>query len=233
MSKMKSIIKHNNKSIIASWILEKFPEGYQNLRYIEPFVGNGSILLNKDKSIEEVAGDSDLNIINLWKVIKDESKVLKKRLSKTRYSEKVFNEIKKLNDKEYSKQAATEISLRRMSKSDNKETFDQLDRKKANQNWKQLVDSIDLISDRVSSVYFLNIKPIEIISKFDNEKTFCFCSPPNSENSGDFIDICSQLKSFRGKAMFCAENSTVYRRLFSEWKCIKNKNKKHVIWCNF
>ena len=233
MSKIKPIIKTNNKSTIFSWILEKFPEDYQKMRYVEPFVGNGSILLNKEKSIEEIAGDSDLNIVNLWKVIKDEYKVLKKRLDKVNYSEKAFNEIKISNEKEkeYSKMAAIELCLRKMSKNENKQIFDSIDRKKANQSWKQTVDSLESISERVSNVYFLNIKPIDVISSFTNDQTFCFCSPENSD--ADLIDVCEQLRSFRGKAMFCAENSAVYRRLFTDWKCSKHKNKKHVIWYNF
>jgi len=230
--KIKPIIKSNNKLSIISWILEKFPQDYQQMRYVEPFVGNGSVLLNKDKSIEEVVGDEDLKVINMWRVIRDEFKLTKSRLSKIRYSEKVFNELKSTNEKDYSKQAVLEICLRRMSKSDDKETFDHLERKKCNQNWKCLLENLDQISDRISNVYFLEKSSSEIISAFDSEKSFCFCSPPSKETS-NYVDICEQLKSCRGKVVFCAENLTLYRRMFSDWKCCKNKNKKHVIWCNF
>ena len=71
MSKIKPLIKDNNKYLISSWIIEKFPENYKEMRYVEPYVGNGSVLLNKEKSIEEVVGDPSQEVINLWKVIKD------------------------------------------------------------------------------------------------------------------------------------------------------------------
>lgn len=230
--KIKPIIKTNNKFSIISWILEKFPTDYQQMRYVEPFVGNGSILLNKEKSIEEVVGDNDPNIINIWRVIRDECKLTKSRLSKIKYSEKSFNELKSINEKDYSKQAVVELCLRRMSKSDNKESFDHLERKKSNENWKCLLESLDSVSERISNVYFLEKKSNEIISSFDSVNSLCFCSPPSKETS-EYIDICEQLKSYRGKVVFCAENLTLYRRMFSDWKAHKNKNKKHIIWCNF
>lgn len=215
MSKIKPIIKDNNKYLISSWIIEKFPEDYQKMRYIEPYVGNGSILLNKEKSIEEVAGDPNLEIINLWKVIKDEYKILNKKLSKLSYSEKTFKEIKK-NEKEYLQKAIIELVTRRLSKNENKELYNPLDKKNANDNWKQLIKSLEEIHNRISQVYFLSKSPKELISSFDNEKTFCFCSPSNiDKNNNNFIDVCEQLKTFRGKVVFFAENSSMYKRIFS------------------
>ena len=73
---IKSPIKTNKDKTnqIIPIILENFPENYQNMKYIEPFIGNGSILLNKEKSIEEVSCDNDSNIINIWRSIRDENK---------------------------------------------------------------------------------------------------------------------------------------------------------------
>jgi DNA adenine methylase len=206
------------------------------MRYIEPYVGTGSILLNKEKSVEEVVSDPDESIINLWKVIKDECKILKNRLSKVKYAEKNFNELKNLSEKEkeYSKQAFYELILRRMSKNDNKQVFDVLDKKKASQSIPSLIESLDEITNRISNVYFIKRKPIELISNFSNSNTLCFCSPDEKEkNKSDFLDVYEKLKAFRGKVVFCAENSPVYKRVFLGWKFTKNKNKNYVIWYNF
>ena len=203
------------------------------MRYVEPYVGNGSVLLNKEKSIEEVVGDPSQEVINLWKVIKDEYKIMKKKLESITYSEKTFIEFAK-NEKEYCKQAIRELVLRKLSKNENKEFYNSTDKKSANKIWKQTIESLDKIHERIEQVYFLSKKPIEIISSFDNQNTLCFCSPPETEKAhGGFIDSCEKLKSFRGKVVFCAENSSIYRRFFSGWRSTKNKNKKHVIYYNF
>ena len=71
---IKPPIKTNHSKLsICSWIIEKFPAGYENMSYIEPFIGNGSVFLNKLKSKEEVASDLNKNIIYTWKAIRDEN----------------------------------------------------------------------------------------------------------------------------------------------------------------
>ena len=246
MSKIKPIIKinHNNLSI-SNWILEKFPENYEQMNYLEPFVGNGSILLNKEKSIEEVVSDVDLKIINIWRSIRDESKLIKSKLNKISYSEKNFNLIKnKKDEKDYLKQSVVELCLRKMSKSGLKEQYDQLDRKKINIIWKEMLETLPMISKRIQDVYFLNKNPVDIIKSFNSQNSFCFCCPPSLTNEknnfmkvDDHIDMGDALNAYRGKALVYAENTPVYRRMFTSWKCIKRKmasgSIKDCIWVNF
>jgi DNA adenine methylase len=245
MSKIKPIIKINNNNLsISNWIIEKFPENYKEINYLEPFVGNGSVLLNKEASLEEVVNDLDLKIINIWRSIRDESKLIKNKLSKINYSEKNFNLIKnKKDEKDYLKQSMIELCLKKMSKLGQKEHYDQLDRKKANSIWKEMLENIPIIAERVQNVYFLNKSPIEIIKSFDSQNTFCFCSPPSlNEKNGllkteDHIDLGDALNSYRGKVLIYAENTSIYRRMFNSWKSIKRKTAsgptKDCIWVNF
>lgn len=248
MSKIKPIIKtNNNKFSLSSWILEKFPENYEQMKYIEPFVGNGSILLNKNKSIEEVANDIDFKIINIWRSIRDEQKLLRSKLGKIRYCEKTFNEIKnKKEDKDYLKQSFIELSLRKMSKFGQKEIYDGLDRKKLNILWKNIMEDLPTVAERIKDVYFLNKNPIEVINSFNDSNTLCYyCPPPlpmeKSDSDimsiNDHIEFGESLNSYRGKAIVCAANTPVYRRMFNSWKVIKKKNSagtvKDFIWINF
>ncbi|MDR1107123.1 MAG: DNA adenine methylase, partial [Treponema sp.] len=40
------ILKYpGTKTMIASWIVSNFPEDYQNMTYLEPYFGSGSIFL--------------------------------------------------------------------------------------------------------------------------------------------------------------------------------------------
>lgn len=249
MSKIKPIIKINNNNLsVCNWIIEKFPENYDQMNYLEPFVGNGNILLNKNKSKEEVFNDLDIKIINIWKSIRDENKLLKNKLSKISYSEKNFNLIKnKKEEKDYVKQSIIELCLRKMSKSGQKEIYDQGERKKINLIWKEMIENISDIYERIKDAYFLNKDPLEVIKSFDSKDTFCFYNPPNINidkiNYNNFIkidkhiDLGDALNSYRGKVMIYAENTPVYRRMFSSWKNIKRKTasgpSKDCIWINY
>lgn len=233
----------NSKFSVCSWILEKFPPQYENMRYIEPFVGNGSILLNKLRSIEETVSDLEPSIISIWKIIRDENKSFRNKVSKFKYTEKYFNFIKNKKDqKDLFKNAVLEFTLKKMTKNGNKEIFEILDKKKAYRFWKETSESLALLEDKIKNVYFVSRKPIELIESFDNQDTFCFCAPPpllEEKNSlitmDEYVKLTDCLKSFRGKVLFYGNNCSFFKRVFSEWKVIKNKNSKKAdaIWVNF
>ena len=58
----------------AKWIISHFPEGYENMVYVEPFGGAGWVLINKKPSLSEVYNDIDDNLVNLFRVVRDEPK---------------------------------------------------------------------------------------------------------------------------------------------------------------
>jgi site-specific DNA-adenine methylase len=241
---IKPPIKINpSKFSICSWILEKFPLGYEQMRYVEPFVGNGSFLLNKLKSEEEVVGDNNLGVIGIWRVLRDENKNFRNKISKLEYTEKYFNLLKNKNEQDKFKQVFIDFVLRKMSKSGQKEIFDLIDKKKANQFWKELAINLSKIEERIKDVYFISKKPVEIIQNFDGPNAFCFCCPPpiladdkSAMTTDDYVNLTDSLKAYRGKVVFCGNNCSFYKRIFSEWKLIKNKNntkQNDYIWINF
>ena len=242
---IKPIIKTNlNNYSICSWILDKFPEDYEQMRYVEPFLGNGSVLLNKKKSIEEVTSDLNKNIISIWRIIRDENKSLKSKLSKFKYNEKFFESLKnKKTNEDYFKEGIKEFVLRRMTRLGNKETFDVLDRKKSNVIWKETEEELKVIENRIKDVYFLERSHLEVIKNFDNQNVLCFCCPPQiTENkkaemtTDDYVGMTDALLSFRGKVVFCASYCSFYKRIFADWKIIKKKSsgkKQDCLWINF
>lgn len=239
----KSPIKTNKDKAnqLVQTIIQHFPEDYQSMRYVEPFVGNGSVLLNKQKSIEEVVCDNDSNIINIWRCIRDENKNLRSKLIKLNYNEKTFDLFKnKKVEKEYFKEGLLEFVLLKMSKFSNKNSFNKLDRKKSYKFWKETSENIKNIEERIKDVYFLYNRPFEVLQKFDSSSTFCFCSAPSYEDdkkseltTDEHIQLADILLDFRGKVVLYANNCSFYKRLFKNWKNIKLKTKKDCLWINF
>ena len=129
---IKNLFKiENNKSSISSWIINHFPENYESLKYIEPYVGNGSILLNKNPSVEECVSDSDDSVIEIWKMIKDENRVIKSQLSKINYNNKNFDLFLNENLKNDFKKNLYNFLLRLMSKNGKCLEFQKLDKSKS------------------------------------------------------------------------------------------------------
>ena len=227
--KIKPIIKNNAKVNLSSWILEKFPENYCEMNYLEPFFSDGLLLLNKLKSKEEVISNSNKEIVDIWRMIKDDYKLFKISLKKLKYSEKFFNEIKAKKEKNSFKITFLNFVLMKMTKNENKEIVQPLERKKSNKFWLDLEFELDIVNSRLQEVYILNKSSIELIKYFNDSNTFCFCDMSNNND----LDAIDHIKSYRGKIAVLTENISTYRRNFLSWKCNKSKNKKYCLWINY
>lgn len=81
---------HGAKFRLAPWIMQFFPEHHT---YVEPFGGAAGVLLQKPRSESEVYNDLDGEVVNVFRVLQDESKAkeLTRRLLVTPYSRDEFN----------------------------------------------------------------------------------------------------------------------------------------------
>ena len=71
---------HGGKFLLAPWIIQHFPA---HRVYVEPFGGGGSVLLRKKRSYAEVYNDLDGEMVNLFKVVRDQGDELTRRIRLT------------------------------------------------------------------------------------------------------------------------------------------------------
>ena len=80
------------KKLLREHIVSMFPTNYE--KYVEVFGGAGWILLHKEESKEEIYNDMNINLINLFKIVKYNSDAFIKELEFYLNSRELFNEIK-------------------------------------------------------------------------------------------------------------------------------------------
>lgn len=78
---------HGGKWLLAPWIISNFPE---HRVYVEPFGGAGSVLLQKPRSYGEIYNDLDGEIVNLFQVLRTQSKDLRDALHATPFARAEF-----------------------------------------------------------------------------------------------------------------------------------------------
>jgi DNA adenine methylase len=236
--RLKPIIKvSESKSYLVSWIIEKFPEGYQNMVYIEPFLGSGGVLLNKEPSREECANDLDPGVMDIWRALRDEPKLFTSKARRMEYKEATFKRLLKKKETDYLARAVNEFVLRQMSKSGLKKHFLPKEKSvKCKDCWQEVFEKIPAISERIDKVHLLDQDAIKILGSFSHKDTLAYCDPPSTkEMSPDkHVELGEVLKNFKGKVVISGSNTPLYKRIYSGWvrKGIPGRPKE-CIWTNF
>ena len=89
---MRAVIRYpGSKWRIADWIISHFPEGYEKMVYLEPFAGSGAVFYNKRPGAVETINDLDGDIVNLFRVLRDNPEELKRLLTLTPYSREEYD----------------------------------------------------------------------------------------------------------------------------------------------
>ncbi len=88
---MKAVFRYpGSKWSIAEWIISHFPEGYEKMVYLEPFLGSGAVFFNKQPGAVETINDLDGDVVNLFRVLRERPEELKRELELTPYSREEY-----------------------------------------------------------------------------------------------------------------------------------------------
>ena len=222
---------------MAEWIVSKFPQDYQKMDYLEPFLGDGSVMLSKERSAEEVGADSDAGLVSVWRAIRDEHSAFSSRIKKTCHSKSTFERFLKSSGGDYMDEAIREFVLRQMTKSGEKKSYiPKGEGARCGDCWCGLFDRMPEVHGRLEGVFLVAMDAVAAIKAFSHDKCLVFCDPPDlsADNSKFHSELGDALCDFRGLAVVCARNSAMYRRVFSEWnrKGLPG-SKNESLWTNF
>ena len=238
---------HGGKSYLAKWIIEQFPDHYEEMTYLEPFCGGASVLLNKKPSKEEIINDLDINIIILFRILRDQCTQFIRKIKKIRYKELNFETaIKKQDFSGDLEKAINEFILRRMSRGGLKKAFAWSNRERGGQPgelnaWETIIDLIPSISERLHNVIILNKPAIPLLKIFNDPNMLVYADPPYLHETrespdaythemmvDDHIELAEVLNNFKGKVLISGYPSRLYNRLYKNWKCEKKKMPNHA-----
>lgn len=241
---------HGGKFYLCGWIIENFPENYQELTYCEPMCAGASVFLNKEPASHEVINDIDRGLICVYKAMRDEPKEFIDRLKRVKYTELAFKKAlhqagESFDD--YIDHAVNEYMLRRMSRGGMKKAFAWSDRLRGGQPgdvnaWETMLAELPRIAERVKNTVILNKSVFDVIKIWDEEDTLMYLDPPylhETRSDGatnvyehemsveDHINLLALAKNCRSKVIISGYSAPLYNRTLKGWKCKKKTVANH------
>ena len=166
------------KFFVAGKLINMFPE---HKRYVEPFIGGGSILFRKKKESEEFINDKDSEIYACYKFMQEITDQQIEALNKCDWktAETTFNKLlaeykESPTNKDPIYQFYRYTYLKAASDAGEMRSYDG----RAEGEIMRLTTRLAKIKERLSGVTIENMDYREFVNKYSNESSFTFLDPP-------------------------------------------------------
>lgn len=216
--------------------------------YCEPFGGSASILINREPCELEVYNDLNNDIVNFFRVLRENPEELIRRIELTPYSRQEFRNCLEFYDNcsDPIERARMFYVLVRQSVNSvfslkvlTEKSWSFIKHPKYRHSSKMSAVSsagewLDLIAKRLKNVTIENDDAIKVIKRYDSEDMMFYCDPPYPHECREFIDayeyemsdeqhieLYEVLSRCRGKIMVSSYENELYNKLYKDWIKIK------------
>ena len=169
------------------WLLPLLPKCYH---YCEPFGGSAAILLNRAPSPVETYNDLDGEVVNFFKVLREEKAKLIEAIGLTPFSREEFAKACQLDPTQSNFERARRFYVRARQVRTGLAQTATIGRwancKNTSRNgmsgvisrWLGGIEDLTLIAERLLRVQIENRPAIDIIQLYDSKETLFYCDPP-------------------------------------------------------
>ena len=244
------LVRHKNKRIAFGWYGGKFSHLDWLLpflpachHYCEPFSGSAAVMLNRPPSPVETYNDIDGEVVNFFRVLRNQPRELARALSLTPFSREEFFHALHVSDLDNVLERARKFYIKaRQARSGLAQTAT-LGRWANCKNtsrsgmsgvvsrWLGGVTSLEAIAERLISVQIENRPALEVISLYDDPQTLFYCDPPYlHQTRGDskaygfemtekeHRQLARALNSCKGKVALSGYHHELMDELFKGWR---------------
>lgn len=223
------IKKHGGKNYLAARIIARMPP---HRVYCEPFIGGGSVLLNKPRVDREVAGDLDAGLVNLWQILAARPELITGALARVPYEEASFRAALSESARH---NAVSYLVRNRFSRGGLGETFAWSERLRGGQPgdanaWDTIRAELPAIAARVKDVEFRCVDALQLIREVDSSTTLHYCDPPYYHTTrtvrdayefeltdAQHVDLLRTLCGCEGAVMLSGYPSELYAAALPAW----------------
>lgn len=216
--------------------------------FVEPFGGAASLLMHKPRSAAEVLNDTDQEVVNLFRIMRDPIRLLR-LVELVRWTPLARDEvIEAMEEADDPIEQARRLLLRswaalRATPANRWGAFD--DGRRARQArrlplpnaWSGMPDALHAIADRLSGVIIENRDPCQVILDYDSAHTLFYVAPQiyarpcctgrSKAGSIETIDLAlsKTLKQVQGYVVLRGEDSASARELYAGWRRVQSQDR--------
>lgn len=252
---MRAVLKYPGaKNRIANWICGYIPK--HNV-YLEPYGGSLAVLFNKEPCHIETVNDLDNEVVNYFRVIRNDAEKLKKLIESTPYSRTEYERAYEITEEEIER--ARRFCVRcwmgfgcgNLYKNGFK-SGQQSHSPNPAKAWAQLPEIIDMVAERLKNVQIECLPALELIKRYNTEDVFMYIDPPYLHSTrkkylykyemkdSEHEELLKVLIAHPGKILLSGYENEMYNDYLSGWgKAYKSTNAEHgmprteVLWMNY
>jgi DNA adenine methylase len=234
--------------MLAPWIISHFPP---HRIYVEPFGGAASVLLRKPRSYAEVYNDLDGEIVNAFRVVRDEPRRLARALAWTPFARTEFRESFETTD-DAVEQARRTIarshmgfgsnSLNRKINSGFRSDAKRLGTTPA-RDWSMFPPTVRDVALRFRGVTIENRPALDVVAQADSPETLFYVDPPyvhdtraltsmhghhgyaHEMTDAQHEELAQALRGVAGMVVLSGYHGDLYERLYGPWRRVERETR--------
>jgi DNA adenine methylase len=240
MSKLIAFGWYGGKYSHLNWLLPLLPN---TTHYCEPFGGSAAVLLNKEPSPIETYNDIDSEIVNFFRVLREQKDALIEAIGLTPFSREEFElaiaqpaaELSELERARRFFVRARQVRTGLAQTASSGRWANCLLTSRAGMGgavsrWLGSVEGLSEIVQRLLRVQIENAPAIEVIRRYDSEETLFYCDPPYPHASrgdskayayemtdNEHRQLARILHHVKGKVAISGYSCDLMDELYSDW----------------
>ena len=222
------------------WLLPLLPQTHH---YCEPFGGSGAILINRQPSPVETYNDLDGEVVNFFRVLREQKDELIENIQLTPFSREEFflalsTEHQRITNLERARRFFVRARQTRTGLAQSASLGRWANCKETSRSgmagvvsrWLGSGESLPDIAARFLRVQIENRPAVDVILLYDSETTLFYCDPPYPHssrsdsnayayemNDQEHIDLAHRLHQIKGKAAVSGYQCDLMNDLYADW----------------
>ncbi|HWY60934.1 MAG TPA: DNA adenine methylase [Rhizomicrobium sp.] len=223
------------------WLLPLLPKAHH---YCEPFSGSAAVLLNRDPSPVETYNDVDGEVVNFFRMLRDQGPELERAIALTPFSREEFHRAISsathgVPDLErarrfYIRARQTRTGLAQtatLGRWANCKDTSRAGMSGVVSRWLGGVEALADIGTRLIRVQIENRPALDLIRLYDSKRTLFYCDPPYLHDTrgdskaygfemreGEHIDLAVGLNRCQGKVAISGYRNNLMDKLYKGWR---------------